>query len=153
MPLVLAAIYSAVNLSAQSAKPPASPPIKVVVNQDIAFPTPNAIGFLLASGTHLTYQADVDTGGGYGIQGGSFGTSRVNSVPSFSDPCLYVSDAGSNDIASTSLPTQQVVGNLSGSQTDDSSSNGIGLAANTNYLYVRIARVPHSSTALSGDRD
>ncbi len=109
--------------------------ISVVVNQDIGFPISNAVGFYLANGTQLTLQSNVSTTG-YGIQGGFFGTSRLSSIPSISAPCLYVSDAGSNDIASISLSTQQLVGNFSGSLTDDGSSNGISLAVNTHYLYA-----------------
>jgi 6-phosphogluconolactonase (cycloisomerase 2 family) len=135
MPLALVAFCSAVDPAGQGSMSLPSGSISVVVNQDITFPTPNAIGFYLAGGTQLTYQSNVYTGG-FGIQGGFFGTSRVSSIPSLSAPCLYVSDAGSNDIASVSLSNQQLVGNFSGSQTDDGSSNGIGLAVNTNYLYA-----------------
>lgn len=112
-----------------TAEPPVTP-ISVAVNQDVAFPSPNAVGFYLATGTNLTLQGSVDTGG-YGIQGGFFGTSRVNSIPSTSAPCLYASDAGTNDIASYTLPGQQLVGTFTASQTDDGSSNGIGIAVNS----------------------
>lgn len=135
MPVALAAFCTAIDPAAQGSQSQPSGSISVVVNQDIAFPTPNAIDFYLAGGTQLMFQNSVYTGG-YGIQGGFFGTSRVNSVPSLSAPCIYVSDAGSHDIASFSLSSQQLVGNFSGSQTDDGSSNGIGLAVNTNYLYA-----------------
>jgi 6-phosphogluconolactonase (cycloisomerase 2 family) len=47
-----------------------------------------------------------------------------------------VSNSGTNDIASVSLQTQQLVGNFSGSQSDDGSANGIGLAVNPNFLYA-----------------
>ena len=66
-------------------------PIYVAVNQDIAFPTPNAVGFLQASGTQLLNENNVSTNG-FGIQGGFFGTQRLNSLPSLTAPCLYVSD-------------------------------------------------------------
>jgi 6-phosphogluconolactonase (cycloisomerase 2 family) len=135
IPVAMVTLCSAAGPASQDVKTAAQASISVVVNQDIAFPTPNAISLLMASGTQLTYLTDVPTGG-YGIQGGFFGTSRVNSVPSLSAPCLYVSDAGSNDIASISLSTQQLIGNFLGSQTDDGSSNGIGLAVNSNYLYA-----------------
>ncbi|HVO78855.1 MAG TPA: beta-propeller fold lactonase family protein [Candidatus Bathyarchaeia archaeon] len=139
MPLALAAFCSAGSPAAQDAEAQPTGPINVVVNQDIGFPTPNAIRFFQATGTQLTYQSDAYTGG-FGIQGGFFGTSRVNSVPSLSAPCLYVSDAGSNDIASISLGSKQTVGNFTGSQTDDGSSNGIGLAVNANYLYASFTK-------------
>jgi hypothetical protein len=110
-------------------------PIYVVTNDDLGLPFQNSADFYLASGTQLTFQNTVPVGG-FGIQGGFFGTSRVTSIPSVSAPCLYVSNAASNNIGSISLQTQQLAGNFSGSQTDDGSSNGIGLAANSNYLYA-----------------
>jgi 6-phosphogluconolactonase (cycloisomerase 2 family) len=135
MPVALVTLCGAAGPASQDVKAAPTGSISVVVNQDIAFPTPNAVDFLMASGTQLTNLTAVSTGG-YGIQGGFFGTSRVNSVPSLSAPCLYVSDAGSNDIASFSLSTQQLIGNFSASHTNDGSSNGIGLAVNSNYLYA-----------------
>lgn len=115
-------------------KAPAAP-IYLIANQDIGFPSPNAIALYLAQDTQLTFQASINSGG-YGIQGGYFGTSRVNSIPSTSAPCVYVSDSGSNDIASYSLQSQAFVGNFVASQGDDGSTNGIGLAVNSNYLYA-----------------
>jgi len=109
--------------------------IIVAVNQDTTFPAPNATVFYSVNGTQLTYQSATNTGG-YGIQGGFFGTSRVSSVPSLSAPCIYASDASSNDIASISLPSQQLVGTFFPSSSDDGSTNGIGLAVNANYLYA-----------------
>jgi len=109
--------------------------IIVAVNQDTTFPAPNATVFYSVNGTQLTYQSATNTGG-YGIQGGFFGTSRVSSVPSLSAPCIYTSDASSNDIASISLPSQQLVGTFFPSSTDDGSANGIGLAVNSSYLYA-----------------
>ncbi len=120
---------------AVNVKVPPVTPVTVVVNQDVAVPSPNEVLFYQAADLQLTFLSSVYTGG-YGIQGGFFGTQRVNSVPSLSAPCVYVSDAGSNDIASFSLQSQEQVGNFSGSQTDDGSTNGIGLAVNTNYLYA-----------------
>lgn len=135
MPLALAALCSAAGPVAQGDKAPPTGSISVVINQDTTFPTGNALAFYTGSGTQLTYQNNVNTGG-FGIQGGFFGTSRVNSVPSLAAPCVYASDSGSNDIASISLSSQQLVGNFMGSQTDDGSSNGIGLAVNASYLYA-----------------
>jgi 6-phosphogluconolactonase (cycloisomerase 2 family) len=135
MALALTVFCSAADPAAVDSKATPATPISVVINQDIAFPIQNQIGFYLAGGTQLTLQSNVSTGG-YGIVGGFFGTSRVSSIPSISAPCVYVSDAASNDIASISLQSQQVVGNFSGSQTDDGSANGIGLAVNQNYLYA-----------------
>jgi 6-phosphogluconolactonase (cycloisomerase 2 family) len=95
----------------------------------------NAVGFLKTSGTQLLNLNSVLTGG-FGIQGGFFGTQRVTSLPSLTAPCLYVSDAGTNDIAAVSLLGQQLMGTFSASQTDDGSTNGIGLAVSSQYLYA-----------------
>lgn len=132
---VLSALCVAANPPGKDANTTPATPIYVAINQDVALPTQNIIGFYLAQGNQLTYQANVNTGG-YGIQGGFFGTSRVSSVPSITAPCIYVSDSGSNDIASMSLQNQQLVGNFLGSQNDNGSANGIGLAVNSNYLYA-----------------
>ena len=118
----------------KDAAPVTNPPV-VAINQDISFPTPNAVLFYQASGTQLSFQNYVDSGG-FGVQGGFFATARVNSVPSLTAPCLYFSNAGSNDISSFTLPGQQQVGVFNASQGDDGSENGIGLAVNANYLYA-----------------
>lgn len=133
--LTLTGLCTAAGPSVGGASTTAATPIYVIVNEDLTFPFQNDIAVYLAGNTQLTEQNVVLTGG-YGIQGGFFGTSRLNSAPSLSAPCLYVSDAQSNDIASISMPSQQLVGNSSGGQGDDGSANGIGLAVNSNYLYA-----------------
>jgi hypothetical protein len=136
--LALNSICGAASPAAASPMPFSSP-IYVIANQDLGFPFQNQISIFLAGGTNaaplLTLQNAVGMGG-HGIAGGYFGTARLNSVPDISATCLYVSNAGDNDIASVSLVTQQLAGNFSGSQTDDGSANGIGLAVNRNYLYA-----------------
>src|SRR5271170_4881628 len=88
MPIALTVLCDAVDPAVQSSQSSQqTSSISLVVNLDLAFPTPNTVSFFLASGTQLTSENDVYTGG-YGIQGGFFGTSRVNSVPSLSAPCL-----------------------------------------------------------------
>lgn len=132
--LMLATICAAAGPAPVNTSTPTTP-IVLFVNQDISFPIQNAVDFYTASGTKLTLQNDLSTGG-YGIQGGFFGTSRVNTVPSLSAPCLYISDAASNDIASITLPGQQLSGNFFGSQSDNGSANGIAVVVNANYLYA-----------------
>ena len=114
---------------------PNSNAIYLIVNEDLGYPLQNAIEVYLAQGSQITLQAEISTGG-YGIQGGYFGTSRLAAVPSVSASCVYVSDAGSNDVAGFSLQTQQFAGTFPASQTDNGGANGIGLAMNTNYLYA-----------------
>ena len=83
----------------------------------------------------LHYLTSVNTQG-FGIGGGFFGTPRLAMLPSSSAQCLYVSDASSGDIAAIDIQTQQLMGNFPGSQTDDGTSNGIGMAMNQSYLYA-----------------
>ena len=135
MPLALVGLSVAIDPVATDVKALPATPMYVVTNDDLGLPFQNSIDFYLASGTQLTFQNTVPVGG-FGIQGGFFGTSRISSIPSVSAPCIYASNAASNNVASISLQTQQLVGNFSGSQTDDGSSNGIGLAVNANYLYA-----------------
>jgi hypothetical protein len=118
----------------------------ILTNDDTAYPYPSTAALFLAGGTQsnpdLTFQSRIYTGG-YGVQGGYFGTSRIISPPSGSTPCVYASDAGSGDIASMDMQTQQGVGNFTGSPTDAGASNGIALAMNDSYLY---AGYPDSNT-------
>ena len=143
--LSLAAIL-ALTLTCGAASPAAagsgtsssSSPIFVIANQDSG-PHVNTISVFTATGTAaaptVTLQQEVDTGG-KGIFGGFFGSSRINSVPSLSASCLYVTDAGSNDIATFTLQDQQPVGNFVASDTDDGSTNGISLTVGARYLYA-----------------
>lgn len=95
--------------------------------------------FFVAGGSQgaptLTYLRGVNTQG-FGIGGGFFGTPRVAMLPSSSAQCVYVSDAASGDIAAVDIGTQQLVGNFLGSNNDNGTSNGIGMAVNQNYLYA-----------------
>ncbi|MGA3053363.1 MAG: beta-propeller fold lactonase family protein [Candidatus Korobacteraceae bacterium] len=131
----LTVFCSAADRATEAVRASPTTPIYVAANQDTGFPTPNAITLYLAQGTQLTYQNTISTGG-FGIQGGFFGTQRISSVPNRLATCLYASDAYSDDVASISLQNQQLVGTFSGSRNDDGSTNGIGLAVNSNYLYA-----------------
>jgi hypothetical protein len=83
----------------------------------------------------LTFQKSVNTTG-LGIGGGFFGTPRLAMAPSSSAQCLYVSDAGSGDVAAINTQTQALVGTFQGSTNDVGTSNGIGIVVNQNYLYA-----------------
>ena len=116
---------------------PPDPPIYVIANDDGLLHT--YATFFVAGGTQnnptLTYVQNVNTQG-QGIGGGFFGTPRLAMMPSSSAQCLYVSDAGTGDIAAINLQTQQLVGNFLGSSTDNGNGNGIGMVVNANYLYA-----------------
>ena len=74
--------------------------------------------------------------GGVGISGGFFASSRIAIVPQRSDVCVFASNAASGDISGISAGTLTVTGTFLGSRTDTATTNGIGLAANANYLYA-----------------
>src|SRR4051812_44588138 len=76
---------------APAKRPLASDAIYVAGNQDLVFPVQNNINFYQAQGTDLTFSTSATTGG-YGIQGGFFGSARLNTIPSLTAPCLYASN-------------------------------------------------------------
>ena len=112
-------------------------PIYVITNDDAL--TPNLASFYLAGGSQgsptLSLAQTVNIQG-QGIGGGFFGTPRLAMLPSSSAQCLYVSDAGTGDIAAINLQTQTLAGNFSPSMNDNGTSNGVGLVLNQNYLYA-----------------
>lgn len=74
--------------------------------------------------------------GGVGISGGFFSSSRIAIVPQANDVCVFASNAASGDISGINAGTQTVTGTFLPSSTDTATTNGIGLAANANYLYA-----------------
>lgn len=86
------------------------------------------------SGT-LNFAMEVP-GPGLGISGGLFGMSRVVAVNSGNTQCIFASEAFTNDVIWIVPGTGIAGGAASGSQSDDGSANGIGLAANTQYVYA-----------------
>jgi 6-phosphogluconolactonase (cycloisomerase 2 family) len=128
-------ISHAADSSRQQVQAPGSSPIYLVANQDLGFPDPSFAGVYQAQGTQLTFNNALQTGG-EGVQGGFFGTNKIASVPSLTAPCIYLSNGGTNNIATVALPSFEFVDTFSGADTDDGTENGIGLAANSNYLYA-----------------
>ena len=130
-------------LGGSRAKPAAPAPgssTYVVTNDDAgAIFDENTISYFLAGGSpsspSLTYQTSVQVGG-VGGGGGNFGASSIVAQPSSSAPCLYVSNAGSGQIGTVDIQSQQLAGVFTGSSNDAGTSNGIGLALNQNYLYA-----------------
>jgi len=100
-------------------------------------------GFILASVTfytvspagQLTLSKRVGTGGN-GISGGFFGTNRLAALSSGNKQCVFSSEAGSGDIVGIDVASLTATGRAKGSDTDAGTSNGIGLAANDQYLYA-----------------
>lgn len=135
--IVVSALVVPAVLCAANKSKPSSSPIYVVTNDDGI--THSYASFYLAGGTQgaptLTYQKSVNTTG-LGIAGGFFGTPRLAMLPSSSAQCLFLSDAGTSDIAAFNIQTQTLVGTFQGSTSDSGTSNGIGMVLNQNYLYA-----------------
>jgi 6-phosphogluconolactonase (cycloisomerase 2 family) len=108
----------------------------VVTSDDSAFPFPAGVSFYTV-GTNggLVFQQQVQTGG-FGIGGGYFGMNRLAVLNRSDQPCVYSSEAATGDIVGIAINTLTVGGSARGSDTDGGTSNGIGLAINSNYLYA-----------------
>ena len=108
----------------------------VVANDDVIFPFLSGVSFYqVGSNGQLTLQQRVFTGG-FGIGGGFFGANRIAVLNSGGQACVYASDAQSGDIVGIAVSSLSVGGTAQGSKTDAGTSNGIGLAMNSQYLYA-----------------
>jgi len=105
-----------------------------VITDDDSF-TNGVSFFTIGSGGALDFAMEVP-GPGLGITGGLFGMSRVVAVNSPSTQCIFAAEAFTNDILWIVPGSGVAGGTASGSQSDDGSANGIGLAANSQYLYA-----------------
>ena len=91
--------------------------------------------FTIGPGGTLNFAMEVP-GPGLGITGGLFGMSRVVAVNSGNTQCIFGSEAFTNDVFWIVAGSGIAGGSVPGSETDDGSANGIGLAANTQYVYA-----------------
>lgn len=108
----------------------------VVTNDDAAFPFLTGVSFYAVGANGLpVFQQQVQTGG-FGIGGGYFGLNRIAVLNNGDQQCVYTSEAANGDIAGISVSTFTVGGSATGSDTDAGTSNGIGLAMNSTYLYA-----------------
>jgi hypothetical protein len=99
-----------------------------VVREGVSFYTVGTNG-------ELTRKKEVSTGG-FGISGGYFGADRIRTLKNGSQGCVYSSEATTGDIVGIVVSTLTVGGSAKGSDTDGGTSNGIGLAMNSQYLYA-----------------
>jgi len=83
----------------------------------------------------LTFTMEVP-GPGLGIGGGYFGMSRVVTVNSGGTQCIFASEAFTGDVLWIVPGSSVVGGSATGSQSDVGNANGIGLAANAQYVYA-----------------
>jgi hypothetical protein len=101
----------------------------VVTNDDpgVSFYTVTPNGTLILKQRILT---------GLSSAGGYFGANRIQALDSGNQRCIYASTAASGEIVGIPVSTLTLGGSASGSPTDDGSSNGIGLAIKSPYLYA-----------------
>jgi 6-phosphogluconolactonase (cycloisomerase 2 family) len=99
-----------------------------LLRSSVTFYTVDAHGLLTMKGRVKT--------SGMGIAGGYFAANRVNILDNGKSECVYASDAATGDIMGIVVPTLKVAGSAKGSSTDGGTSNGIGLAVNSHYLYA-----------------
>jgi 6-phosphogluconolactonase (cycloisomerase 2 family) len=108
----------------------------VVTNDDAAYPFLTGVSFYAVGSNGLpVFQQQVQSGG-FGIGGGYFGLNRIAVLNNGDQQCVYTSEAANGDIAGISVSTLTVGGSATGSDTDAGTSNGIGLAMNSTYLYA-----------------
>jgi hypothetical protein len=118
----------------------------LIANNDLAPPFANSVTFLtVGSDGSLTPKDTVETNG-EGIAGGFFAAQSVVVVQDGKTSCAFASDPLSGDIAGINIQTFKVTGNFKGSGSDTGTSNGIGLAVNTTYLYGSFTDSNHIGT-------
>ncbi len=108
----------------------------IVSNDDIAFPFVTGIGFFTIGANGLPVFLQQIPTGQYGAGGGYFGMNRIAMLNSGGQQCAYTSEARSGEIIGINIGTLAIGGMSTGSPTDGGTSNGIGLAMNSNYLYA-----------------
>ena len=108
----------------------------VVTNDDVPAPLATSVTFYnVAANGLLTMKGKVLTGRG-GIAGGYFAANRVNVLDSGNAECVYASQAASGEIVAIAIKTLKIGGHATGSKQDTGSSNGVGMATNSQYLYA-----------------
>jgi len=114
----------------------ATTPNYLVTNDDVApfFETGVSVYNIAANGV-LTPNTEVPTGGS-GAGGGYFGSNRVVTLNNGTNQCIYASEGSTGDIVGIVVGTLEIGGSASGSSTDSGTSNGIGLAINSQYIYA-----------------
>lgn len=96
----------------------------------------NGVSFYtIGAGGALTFSFEVP-GLGLGIGGGYFGMNRLATVNSGNTQCIFASEAFTGDVLWLVPGSGVVGGSATGSHSDIGNANGIGLAANAQYLYA-----------------
>lgn len=108
----------------------------VITNDDVPPNLLNGISiYSIAPDGQLTYQQSVRPGGG-GIAGGFFGENRIRIVDNSDMQCVYFSAAYDGAVVGVILPSGSTGVIATGSSGDTGTSNGIGLAVSSQYLYA-----------------
>jgi 6-phosphogluconolactonase (cycloisomerase 2 family) len=108
----------------------------IVTNDDVPPINPTSVSFYtVGSNGLLTLKAKLPTGG-IGIGGGYFAENRLNILDSGNQECVYAAEAESGDIVGVLVRTLTLGGTANGSPKDSGTTNGIGLAMNSQYLYA-----------------
>lgn len=102
----------------------------VITNDDpgVSFYSPGPNGA-------LTLLLQVQTGG-FGNVAGFFGANRIAVLDNENQQCVYASIASTGEIIGIPVSALTISGSFSGSHTDGGTTNGIGLAVNSRYLYA-----------------
>jgi len=108
---------------------------KYLVTNDDNSTANTATFYTIGAGGALTQVKEVKTGG-TGLGGGYFASPRVGVLHDKIQSCVYISDAGSGDVAAISEATLKLVGKFKAGAKDAGTFDGVGLAANQNYLYA-----------------
>src|ERR1700722_11950183 len=107
----------------------------LVANDDQSGTVREGVSFYtVGTDGQLTRKKEVSTGG-FGISGGYFGADRIRAI-SGSQGCVSSSEATTGDVVGIVVSTLKVGGSAKGSKNDGGTSNGIGLAMNSQYLYA-----------------
>jgi 6-phosphogluconolactonase (cycloisomerase 2 family) len=131
---VAAALVSVCIASAPAAG--AGKPHYIITNDDVPAPLATSVTFYsVGANGLLTVKGKVLTGRG-GIAGGYFAANRVNVLDNGSTQCVYASQAASGEIVAIFIKTLKIASHATGSKRDTGSSNGVGMAMNSQYLYA-----------------
>src|SRR5258708_31515517 len=114
----------------------ATTPNYIVTNDDSVYPFFTGVSFYTIGSNGLPILRKQVTTGSFGIAGGFFGANRISVLNSGDQQCVYASEAANNDVVGINVSTLTVAGSASGSDIDGGTSNGIGLAMNSAYLYA-----------------
>jgi hypothetical protein len=108
---------------------------KYVVDNDDN-PTANSATFYTVGvNGKLTLKKTVPTGG-TGLGGGYFADARINVSHSKTQPCVYVSNASSNNVSAINEETLKNNGPFAAGSNDSGAAGGITVVSTANYVYA-----------------